>query len=301
MKKFFVKKNIIHLLILSLLLLYLFLFKINKVSSSSVISPLKENTTLDINGDGIQDYISISSSSSSSSEITINNTKYSLDTIINEDDISSSVPTWPTKIFVNRIARNTTPMIIIQSNKNNIGKVSVISLDNKHFNIIYSDEKNIFGILDSNGSRTPRYYSLKSSSGNSSLNSFMILDNKLLDITKDTTTIPGIDEVLSFIDLIQVDYAPSDLPSLFDETISSTELALLWNLDKDNYNYSFQDAFFYDDHINNKGTITSIKWRLTFEKYNKGSDDSSKEEKILFLTSKITADNSYKISSISLN
>ena len=298
MKKFLNKKNTISLLILSLLLVVLFFSTINKSSYISVINPLNENIALDINGDGIKDYISISSSST---EITINNNKYSLNSIMKDKDFNSSVPNWPTKIFVNKIPRCAKPVLIVQSNKNNNGNIAVICCDNESFNIIYSAEKNIFGILDSNGCRTPKYYSLKSSSGNSSLNSFMIIDNKLLDITNYSKTIPGIDEILSFIDLIQVDYAPSDLPPLFSEDISKNELSLLWNLDKDYYNYSFQDGFFYDEQINSKGIISSIKWRLTFEKYNKGSDDSSKEEKVIVLSSKLTSENSYKISSILLN
>lgn len=221
MKKFFVKKNIVLLLTLSLLLVYLFSLEINKSPSISVITPLKENTTVDINGDGIQDYISISSSTL---EITINNTKYSLNTIMNDNNFFSNVSTWPTKIFINRITRGTKPILIIQSHKNNVGTVSVIASNNEDFTVIYSDEKNIFGILDSNSSRTPRYYSLKSSSGNSSLNSFMILDNKLLDITKNTTPIPGINEILSFIDLIQVDYAPNDLPLFLMKTFHQLNL-----------------------------------------------------------------------------
>ena len=298
MGKFLKNKYFMLLSTISITLALLFFVNINKTSSILVINPLPENTTLDINGDGIQDSILISSSTT---EFTVNNKEYSLNSIMNDNNFSSSSPSWPTKIFAHKIPRSPKPVLIIQSNKNNIGKVSVISLDNELFNIIYSEEKNIFGILDTKGSRTPKYYSLKSSSGNSSLNSFMILDNKLLDITNDTTRIPGIDDLLVFIDLIQADYDPSDLPSLFHEDISKDDLSLLWTLDKDNYNYSFQDAFFCDDEINNKGSITSIKWRLTFEKYNKGSDDSNKKEKILYLTTKITDDNSYKISSISFN
>ena len=292
MKKFLKNKYIIAFIFLLSLLFFVFYDN----SSVAVYKPVNGNIKIDINGDGIEDVISVTPSDS---EFTINNQKYSVNSIIENNSNSSATSTWPSKVFVNNDKRYTKPILIIQSNENNKAKVSVVMWENSSFNVLYSDNKNIFGILDSSSSRTARYYLLNSYSLSSSLSSFMILDNKSVDITKDTFNIPGLREILSFIDLIQADYEPYDLPPLFNENIPSKELALLWNLSKDTYNYSFQDAFFYDNKVNEKGNITSIKWRLTFERYNKGSDDSSKEEKVIYVTSTFAADNSFKISSIS--
>ena len=62
--------------------------------------------------------------------------------------------------------------------------------------------------------------------------------------------------------------------------------------------YSFQNAFFYDESIDNEGNITSMKWTLSFEKYIREKDDSSKTETTFYVNTIKSGDNSYKISSI---
>ena len=82
--------------------------------------------------------------------------------------------------------------------------------------------------------------------------------------------------IITFINLVEQDFEIDVAPDIFMENIESSQLGLLWNLSKENYAYSFQDAFFTNDFIDNQGNITSMIWRITFEKYNKNSDSNKK-------------------------
>ena len=284
-------------LFLSIILLLIITMSIFNTAQLSlpVYKPISGDTNLDVNGDGITDSLSISLANP---QITVNNKNFTISELIKNSSSNKNSSFWPTKLFINKCYKESKPILIIQSNQNNKGNVTVTTWIDNSFNTIYSEQKNIFGILDSNNSRTPKYYALDSSIGNSSVNSFIILDDNYLDITKDADKIPGLNETLSFIELIQANYEPDDLPLIFSDSIPKTELALLWNLDKNNHSYSFQDAFFYDNKINSSGKASSIKWRLTFERYDRGSDDSSKKEKVIYLICSLLDDNTYKISSI---
>ena len=81
----------------------------------------------------------------------------------------------------------------------------------------------------------------------------------------------------------------------FKKEFSQNDLSLLWNLDKENNTYSFQNGFFYDEISNDKGSTISYKWNLNFEKYS--SYDDSKSQITIYLLTEPTDDNSYKISS----
>lgn len=129
----------------------------------------------------------------------------------------------------------------------------------------------------------------------------MIIDNKSIEITKYDNNIPGLDTVLKFIDLIQANYELEEVPDIFSENIPSSELGLLWNLDKEKKNYSFQDALFYDNYIDKEGKITSITWQLSFERYILGSNDNSKKEVLIYVTVDFLDDNNFKISNISIS
>ena len=122
--------------------------------------------------------------------------------------------------------------------------------------------------------------------------------NEAINITKDSIKIPDLGNILSLIDLLQKDYELDEVPDIFTENISESELGLLWNLDKEHNQYSFQNAFFYEESIDNEGNITSMKWTLSFEKYIREKDDSSKTETTFYVNTIKSGDNSYKISSI---
>ena len=176
------------------------------------------------------------------------------------------------RVFLHDISRDNIPEIIIQGSKNNKSISYVFHWNKKKFDLISSSTNNILGILDCKNSKTPECYSISSSEGITSLYSFMLINDSPLDTSKDNLNIPSFDSVTHFIDLIQLPYVFDDLPDIFTSTIDKKDLSLLWNLDKDNYSYSFQNAFFYDYKWTESGEPVSIRWRLSFEKSNlKGS------------------------------
>ena len=82
------------------------------------------------------------------------------------------------------------------------------------------------------------------------------------------------------------------------KNIKSEELGLLWNLNKNNYNYSFQKAYCYDSTWDEFGNPTTLYWTLSFQKNNFTNDNSNPKELILYITVEYTDSNQFKISSI---
>ena len=126
----------------------------------------------------------------------------------------------------------------------------------------------------------------------------MIINNELLDITNNTTnTIPSLNNINNFIKLIETPYELDVLPDIFSNKIDSKDLSTLWNLDKENHSYSFQDAFFYDYEWDNSSNPISLKWRLTFEKNKLKGEEGDKNEVIFYIDSNLE-DSSFRITSI---
>ncbi|MGG7178662.1 hypothetical protein ACQPU1_13760 [Clostridium paraputrificum] len=307
MKVLFIKKkNIIYfaLIILTLLICYPLFIHFKTTQTTETFTPIDNSkiTSIDLTGDGIDDTLKvINKNNNIDIQITSNNRNYSLSTLCEDNILLSSTSSWPIKVFIRNLSRNKVPEIIIQGTKNKTPLQYIFRWDNGNFIKGFSSNKNIFGILDFNNNKTPQCYSLNSSSGISSVESFMFIDREYLNITNDSKPIPDIINIIQLIDIIQKDYEVQEVPNIFKEGISEAELGLLWNLDKEFNVYSFQDGFFYDDSIDNEGNITSLKWRLTFEKYIKDKDDSSKSEVVFYITTERTSDMSYKISSLYMN
>ena len=125
----------------------------------------------------------------------------------------------------------------------------------------------------------------------------MLINDELLDTSKENSTLPSLDSVTHFIDLIQLPYVIDDVPDIFTSTIDKENLSLLWTLDKDNYYYSFQNAFFYDYNWTESGEPSFIRWRLSFEKSNLKGAENDKTEFILLIDLEKEA-SSYKINCI---
>lgn len=283
-----------------IILILLLVFPTAPPKSENAFNPIdiNEQFSLDFTGDGKDDILEvISKNNTKDIKIIINNRIFYLSDFISDKILCDDISWWPLKVYVKCISRKTTPEIILQGTKNKKPITYLFAWKEDNFVNIYEASKNLFGLLDSKGNQTPQCYSMNSFSGISSLSSFMVLDNKALDITKDSKPICNLESIQTFIDLIQKDYELVELPNIFKDSMATNELAALWNLDKEHYAYSFQDGFFYDESIDNDGSITSLKWRLTFEKYIKDKDDSSKTELVIYVTVERTIENLYKISS----
>ncbi|MCE5221598.1 MAG: hypothetical protein LLF98_10150 [Clostridium sp.] len=297
------KKNLVNI-ILSISLLFLLAtmisFIFNNFKSLQTISPvnISQNKQFDLTGDGKKDTLQILNSQNKI-DLSINCTddNYYLSNQIDDKILFTANNHWEPKIFLNDISRDNIPEIIIQGSKNNKCISYLFHWNKKNFDLIFSNNNNIFGILDCKNSRTPMCYSISSSEGLASLNSFMLINDTALDTSKEISTIPSLDSVTHFIDLIQIPYVLEDIPDIFTSSIDKENLSLLWNLDKENYSYSFQNAFFYDYKWTDSGEPLSIRWRLSFEKSHLKGEQNDKTELILLIDlEKDTS--SYKINCI---
>lgn len=287
----------IGLLFLVIILIY---FISNKYKSLQTISPINiaQNIECDLTGDGKKDTLQILSSQNKIDfTITSSNDDYYLSNQINDKILFTTNTHFEPKIFFHDISRDNIPEIILLGYKNDKCISYVFQWNKKNFDLIYSSNNNIFGILDCKNSKTPQCYSISSSEGISSLNSFMLINNNTLDTSKDNSTLPSLDSVTHFINLIELPYILDNPPDIFTSTINSENLSLLWNLDKDNYSYSFQNAFFYDFKWNEFGEPSAIRWRLSFEKSNLKGTNANKTEFVLIIDLEKDG-SSYKINNI---
>jgi len=297
-KKFLV--NIIFSIILLFLIATLIPFIPNKSESLQTISPINisQNKQFDLTGDGKKDTLQILNSQNKIDfSIHCSDDDYYLSNQIYDKILFTTNNHWEPKIFLTDISRDNIPEIIIQGSKNNKSICYLFHWNKKKFDLIFSNNNNIFGILDCKNSRTPMCYSISSSEGLTSLNSFMLINDSPLDTSKEILTLPSLDSVTHFIDLIQIPYVLDDIPDIFTSSIDKENLSLLWNLDKENYSYSFQNAFFYDYKWTDSGEPSSIRWRLSFEKSRLKGEENNKTELILLIDlEKDTS--SYKINCI---
>jgi len=288
----------VFLLFLISTLLYFVSNKFKYVQTISTIN-VSENTQFDLTGDGKKDNLQILNSQNKVDFI-INcfDDNFYLSNQIDDKLLFTPNNHWEPKVLLSDISRDNIPEIIIQGSKNNKCVSYVFHWNKKNFNLIFSnDNNNIFGILDSKNSRTPKCYSISSSEGLTSLNSFMLINDLTLDTSKENSTLPSLDSVTQFIDIIQLPYVLDDIPDIFNSSIDKENLSLLWNLDKENYSYSFQNAFFYDYKWTDLGDPSLIRWRLSFEKSSIKGEKNDKTELILLIDLQKDA-SSYKINNI---
>lgn len=298
-KKFVV--NILFIVFLMFLSSIVFYFTSVKFKTLQTIYPINisQDIKYDLNNDGKEDILQmIDGHNQVDFNIKFNNSDdYYLSKEIEDNILFTLNNHWLPKVFVHDISRDNIPELIVQGSKNNKSTCYIFNWDKQKFTNIYTTNKNIFGILDCKNTKTPQCYSLSSSEGLSSLNSFMIINNEILDTTKENLKVPSLDPAISFINLVEVPYELGDIPDIFTTSIDKSELSLLWNLDKDKYSYAFQNAFFYDYEWNDSGQPSAIKWRLSFEKNNLKGSETDKNELVLLLDLK-KFDNTYKITSI---
>ncbi|WP_160692996.1 hypothetical protein [Clostridium sp. C2-6-12] len=297
------KKNLINklfyigVLIISTIIIY---FIYNSSASKEAISPVNliQEIKTDLNGDGKKEILQqINSQNKIDFSITSSNDNVYLSTLIDDKTLFTNNIHWQPKAFINDISRDTIPELIIQGSKDNKPISYVFHWDKKNYSLVYSSNNNILGILDSKNSKTPQCFSISSSEGTASLNSFMLINDTILDTSKENSKIPSFDSVTKFIDIVQLPYIFDELPDIFTTSIDKGNLSLLWSLDKDNYNYTFQNGFFYDYKWNEDYAPSNLRWRLSFEKSSYRGNQSDKSEfTILIDLEKIN--DSYKINSI---
>ncbi|MGL5151495.1 MAG: hypothetical protein ACRC7N_13090 [Clostridium sp.] len=296
------RKNIFLILSLFILIILILIFMFNKSENgdADIFNPIPTNkdSLVDLTGDGVDDKIRvISNKNTIDIEIESRERRYLLSKLCNNvlvDNISS----WPIKIYIVNVSRNNRYELLVQGCKNGKPISYLFGWRDGSFTILNESNYNISGILDSNGLKTPQFIVLNSSDVQSSTHSYMFQDVEKIDITNKNIILPKIDNIFSFINLIETTYELDELPNIFSSSISRDDLAILWSFGKDTYQYSFEDGFFYDNKFDSFNNFTSISWRLTFERYNKKDPNSPKDELTIILEYSKNGDE-FKISKIS--
>lgn len=296
------KKTLIFLFIIVFIMIgsiYLNAYLKNLPSSYEVYSNIKNNNEFDFDCDGENDELTIISTNTTYSIKIKNSTGESLLKSQEYDySLLDIAPSCDISISYIDLSRNKIPELIISGIKNNKPAFYIFRwIDNAFQEVIFSQD-NILGILDYNNSRTPKIFTANSTKGDESTKGYIINSTYVKDITFSNPKIPAFGNIQKLIDLIQVEYELDDAPDIFTSYIPSEELGLLWNLDKLNYRYSFQKAYFYDTTWNDDGKPTSLYWVLSFEKINYTTSNKKPQELILYVKTELDELDQYKISSI---
>lgn len=294
-------KTLIFLFVITFIIIgsiYLNIYLKNFLSSETY-SYIRNNNKFDFDCDGENDEITIISTNTTYSiKITNSTGEFLLKSQEYDYSLLDNPSSCDISISYIDLTRNKTPEVIISGLKNNKPTFYIFQwIDNTFQQVIFS-QNNILGILDSNNSRTPKIFTSNSTKGDESTKSYIINSKYVKDISFSNLKTPAFGNLQKFIDLIQVEYEIDETPDIFTSYIPSDELSLLWNLDKSNYHYSFQKAFFYDTSWNDEGKSTSLYWILSFEKVNYTKSDENAQELILYVKTDLDELDQYKISSI---
>lgn len=295
-QQFFKYCCIIFILFMSIYITYIFIKKditVLSFNKNFFQNEIKE----DFNGDGIVDSIALEKKHSNYIiNIKCSNNTYTLKSTNSNEEFLELSPSHNIKINSIDLSRDNIPEIIITGVKNNVPSTYIFKWVKDDFQEIFSTNKNIIGIIDSNNSRTPIILHTSSSKGDSETEAYMFTADSLKNISYSTPRIVSLSVIQKFIDLIELPYELADAPDLFSPSIASEELGLLWNLDKSTFNYSFQNGYFRDICWDDNGKTTSLIWTLSFNKFN--TTNSKNTELILYVTAEINQLGEFKISSI---
>lgn len=297
------KNNLVKFLcFLVILIPFILLFSFNINSLKPVLSEhvVEQKVKSDLNGDGKEDFIYID---------LINENKYNLNISINENNYklipNKSInslgvfsPEWPITLNILDVDRNNIPEIIVQSSEKNNSIQHLFKWTGSDFQDIFYSTNNILGIIDSNNGKTPKILSFSLNDSKENIQKYMILNKKIKNISYDCVEPTGFQSIISFIDIISLNYEIDDLPNIFTSYISYDDLSQLWHLDKDLYYYNFQDAFFRDISWDNNSNISTCSWSLNFYKISKENTENKSQVNFTVQLEKIK--DTFLISSINL-
>ena len=155
MKVLIIKKKqiLIFSFFIILIISTLILLRIPKNETDiNVIAPIDygKATSIDLNGDNIEDTIEIISNDGFDDiKITTGNKNYFLSKLCENNQLGKTKPYWPTKVFIKNLSRSSTPEIIVQASQDKSISYVFKWIDGD-FKKVFTSNKNIFGILDSN-------------------------------------------------------------------------------------------------------------------------------------------------------
>ncbi|SHI86047.1 Repeat domain-containing protein [Clostridium cavendishii DSM 21758] len=280
---FIIKKNHVFLFFSSIILFCIMVVFFREYDANSdyvnfneatvvTMSNTKDDDTIkkDLNGDGNEDLLYIASKNGKYYlEASINNKTLALNPNKQLNTLGYSYPYWPMSLSFIDLNRDKKPELIIQSSQDNSPVQHIFVYNNNEFQDIYSSTNNIIGILDSKNNKTPKLFSLSIKNGISEIQNYMIIDNTIKNISYENYQIPAINSIERFVNLIESPYVIAEPPSIFSENINSNDFSILWRLDKDNFSYVLEDAFFTDTKWDKDGKTETISWNMNFKRTNK--------------------------------
>ncbi|MFR5264587.1 hypothetical protein [Clostridium sp.] len=244
--------------------------------SSSVTNDGK-NFFIDLNGDNKKDIVYITSSSENQYIIScnINNKNYSLDVKSPLNTLGISNEIWPISINFIDLSRDKIPEIIIQSSENNIPINHIFKWNGEYFKDVYCSTNNFLGILDSNNNKTPKIISFSLDHTEDNIEKYMLINNNLKNISYEKIYLESYSIIQNFINIITLPYNLYDLPDIFSTNVQDKVIHDIDIINKDNFYYVFQDAFFKDSKWDTKGNITEMNWNLRFRKCSKSNKNEN--------------------------
>lgn len=275
------------LIVLTILLLFicsgfLYLTKINfnntnEITVPTMAKPQGEQTVKkDFNGDGKEDVLYITSKKGKYYlEVNINDTTYFFNEKKPLNTLGNYYEFWPMTINIIDINRDKLPEIIIQSSQDNTPIQHVFTWTGNEFTDIYCSSNNIIGLLDSGNNQTPKFLSLTIDKKVSEIQQYLVSGKILKNISYENYKAPGLDSIRRFIDAVTFIHELSEPPNIFLPQIPSDNVLILWQLDKGDYFYTFEDGFFRDDAWDKDGAISSCTWTINFKKTSKSSKDDN--------------------------
>lgn len=289
-------------IILIVFILFISIFSISTYSHNKNIftfssnSKYYSNNNYDLNGDGIKDELSIYKLNNFYEiKVTSNNSEYLLNCI--DNNFLSVCPNYNLKINIIDLSRDNIPEIILSNSIDNTAKQLIIKWTGEKFETIESLNNNILGIINSKNTQTPMIFSASVPNYKNSL-LFLIDNNSICSLNSLNYTINSLSEMEKFVDLIEYPYEILEVPDIFSSDISYDELKLLWNLNKEIYQYTFQSGYFYDIDWNNYGSPNSILWTISFKKNKISNSKDEGNEFVLYIEVSLDQYNNYRISSI---
>lgn len=266
----FLKKKYIYYFFAFSIVCVLSLIFINFNPSNSVFNIIDINKSLkaDFTGDGEEDILYIKTEKDKYYlQVYSNNQSYYLEPDKKINNVGNYYLYWPMKISILDLNRDKIPEIFIQASSKGIPIQHIFSWNGKEFKDIYCSSNNVMGFIDYRNNKTIKFVSGNLTGAKPSFSYFMYINNNMENFDMSSFSIPGVDEVSSFVKYIQTlpegeSYIPKEI---FYPGLGGKDLSLIGKLSGENNTYIFQDASFNDSKWDKEGQISEIKWTLNFK------------------------------------
>lgn len=275
---------VIMIIIISLISSVIFIllkniYKFNndmKTVNTFLSTSKSEEIYIDLNGDGKKDVLYISSSNDQYTiSSNINGTNYQFNPKSPISTLGKPNEYWPATIKFIDLSRDKIPEIIIQSSENSVAIFHIFKWTGSEFKDIYCSTNEIFGIIDSNNNKSPKFISFSLNNNIEDIQKYMVLNNNVKNISYENLKVPAYNTVNEFINIITLPYNLYNLPGIFSEDIPYSLIHQLDILNKEDFYYVFQDGFFKDINWNEENNISEVHWILRFRKSSKKNNLNS--------------------------